>query len=110
MTDNIRQTAQSMQPELVRLRRDVHRHPEVGWTEFRTAALVASRLKELGYSVKIVEAAVNKADMLGVPTPAELSCHMERAVKQGADPDRVKAMEGGLTGVLRIWTPENPDR
>lgn len=100
MTDTIRQAAQSMQPELVRLRRDVHRHAEVGWTEFRTAALIASRLKELGYAVKIGEAAVNKADMLGVPAPAELSRHMERAVKQGANPDLVKAMEGGLTGIV----------
>lgn len=99
MTDSIRQAAQSMQPELVRLRRDIHLHAETGWTEFRTAALIASRLKELGYSIKMGEAAVKKADMLGVPNPIELSRHMERAVRQGADPDLVKAMEGGLTGI-----------
>ncbi len=100
LTDMIRQKSQAMQAELVRLRRDIHRHAEVGWTEFRTAALIAARLKELGYEVKMGEAAVKKADMLGVPSPAELTAHMERAVKQGADPALVKAMEGGLTGLV----------
>ena len=100
MTDLIRQKSQAMQAELIRLRRDIHRHAEVGWTEFRTAALIAARLKELGYEVKMGEAAVTKADMLGVPTADELSAHMERAVKQGADPELVKAMEGGLTGLV----------
>jgi len=37
--------------ELVRLRRDFHRHPELGYHEVRTAGIVASRLKELGYDV-----------------------------------------------------------
>ena len=100
MTDLIRQKSQAMQAELIRLRRDIHRHAEAGWTEFRTAALIAARLKELGYEVKMGEAAVTKADMLGVPTADELSAHMERAVKQGADPELVKAMEGGLTGLV----------
>jgi aminobenzoyl-glutamate utilization protein A len=108
MTDTIRQIAQSMQPELVRLRRDIHRHAEVGWTEFRTAALIASRLKELGYSVKLGEAAVKKTEMLGVPTASELSFHMERAIKQGAAPELVKAMQGGLTGIVADLDSGNP--
>lgn len=108
MSDNIRQLSQSMQSELVRIRRDIHRHAEVGWTEFRTAAIIASRLKELGYSVKMGEAAVKKSDMLGVPSAAELSFHMDRAVKQGADPELVKAMEGGLTGLVADLDSGNP--
>jgi amidohydrolase len=38
--------------ELVRLRRDFHRHPELGYQETRTAAIVAKRLQELDYSVR----------------------------------------------------------
>ena len=38
--------------ELVATRRDLHAHPELGFAEHRTAALVAERLGGLGYAVK----------------------------------------------------------
>jgi amidohydrolase len=38
--------------ELVRLRRDFHRHPELGFQERRTSGIVAARMKELGYEVR----------------------------------------------------------
>ncbi len=38
--------------ELVRLRRDFHRHPELGYREVRTSGIVAARLKELGFDVR----------------------------------------------------------
>ncbi|MGH7699352.1 MAG: M20 metallopeptidase family protein [Gemmatimonadales bacterium] len=37
--------------ELVATRRDLHAHPELGFEETRTAALVAARLERLGYAV-----------------------------------------------------------
>jgi amidohydrolase len=37
--------------ELVRLRRDFHRHPELGFEEHRTSGIVAARMKELGLGV-----------------------------------------------------------
>lgn len=40
--------AQQLAPELIRLRRDLHAHPELGFRETRTAALVADTLRELG--------------------------------------------------------------
>jgi amidohydrolase len=44
--------AQTLADELVRLRRDVHQHPELGFQEYRTAALVADTLTELDISVQ----------------------------------------------------------
>ncbi|GAC1302844.1 MAG: M20 family metallopeptidase [Vulcanimicrobiaceae bacterium] len=37
--------------EVVATRRDLHQHPELGFEEVRTAALVESRLRALGYAV-----------------------------------------------------------
>jgi amidohydrolase len=40
--------AQSLADELIRIRRDIHRHPELAFKEVRTAALVADTLREIG--------------------------------------------------------------
>jgi amidohydrolase len=37
--------------DVIAIRRDLHQHPELGFEERRTAALVATRLRELGYEV-----------------------------------------------------------
>ena len=34
--------------EMTAIRRDIHQHPEIGFEEKRTAALVAEKLKKLG--------------------------------------------------------------
>src|SRR5436190_14350900 len=37
--------------ELVDLRRDLHAHPELSWSELRTAELVAGRVEQAGWQV-----------------------------------------------------------
>ncbi len=41
--------ASALAPRLVEVRRDIHRHPELGFRETRTAKLVADRLRALGF-------------------------------------------------------------
>ncbi|HHT63218.1 MAG TPA: M20 family metallo-hydrolase [Clostridia bacterium] len=100
MIDEIRKLVRETEPVLIQRRRDFHKYPEVGWTEFRTAAKIAETLLNLGYAVKIGTDAVKPGDMLGVPSADELDKHMQRAVDQGANPEIVKTMAGGLTGVV----------
>jgi amidohydrolase len=53
MTDfQIQHLAAALQPKLVEIRRDLHQHPELSNREFRTAGIVAERLKGLGLSVQ----------------------------------------------------------
>ncbi|WP_333657042.1 M20 metallopeptidase family protein, partial [Anaerolinea sp.] len=47
----LRQDAQRLAPELVAVRRDLHRHPELGFQEVRTAGVVAKTLTGLGLEV-----------------------------------------------------------
>ena len=49
--------------ELVATRRDLHAHPELGFQEHRTAALVAERLRGLGYDVRT---GVGRTGVVGV--------------------------------------------
>src|SRR5688500_1166278 len=50
--DRIDTVARELHPAIVEVRRDIHRHPELGFRETRTAALVAAKLKALGYEVQ----------------------------------------------------------
>ena len=43
---------QAATQDMVALRRDLHRHPELGFQETRTAGIVAERLGALGYTVR----------------------------------------------------------
>ena len=51
MTNPFLAEAQSLEEELVAIRRDLHMHPELGFQEVRTARIVAEKLGTLGYEV-----------------------------------------------------------
>ncbi|MEA4846714.1 MAG: amidohydrolase [Clostridiaceae bacterium] len=50
--DSIIKKSQEIKDELIRIRRDIHAHPEPGRKEFRTSALIAEKMKELGLEVR----------------------------------------------------------
>lgn len=94
------QYAEELEEKLIGFRRDFHRYPETGWTEFRTASIVIERLGDLGYDVAYGAETTDEKSMMGVPDAASLSRHMERAAAQGANPALVEKMAGGKTGVV----------
>ena len=70
--ETIWKQAEALKPELIARRRDLHAHPETGWTEFRTASLIISELKALGYEVHFGAEVVAEASMMGRPSTKEL--------------------------------------
>lgn len=52
MSNEMLKRAKESKPEIVRLRRAIHRHPELGFEEVKTAALVAQTLESLGIRVR----------------------------------------------------------
>lgn len=104
------QEAEAMQPELVERRRDLHRHPETGWTEFRTAAMVVKELQALGYDVYMGSDALVEAEMMGLPNNDVLEKAMARAVSEGADAALVEKMRGGKTGVVGVMKFAKPGK
>lgn len=98
MLDFIKKKIKELEETIVKTRRDLHKHPEAAWTEFRTAALAITKMQSLGYIITMGEKAVKKEEMMGVPSPDELKKHQERAISQGADKILVEKMTGGFTG------------
>jgi len=71
MADEMASEVEGLKDEMVALRRDLHRHPELAFQERRTAGTVASRLEELGISVRTGVAETGVIGLLqgGAPGP-----------------------------------------
>lgn len=52
MTLRIRPEIAAIESEIIAIRRDIHLHPELGFEEHRTAALVAKKLRSMGIRVQ----------------------------------------------------------
>ena len=50
--DNIKKRIDELKSELIQLRRDFHRHPELGFNEYRTADVIENYLWSLGLQTK----------------------------------------------------------
>ena len=62
-TIDFRHEAEGLFDEMVRVRRDLHRHPELGFQETRTAGIVATTLNELGLEAR---AGVGQTGVVGL--------------------------------------------
>lgn len=63
LKNKIKKKIKEIEKEIVSIRRDIHAHPELGFEEVRTAALVADYLENLGLKV---EKNIAKTGVLGI--------------------------------------------
>ncbi|GAA4866536.1 M20 family metallo-hydrolase [Paenibacillus vulneris] len=88
--------------DIIAVRRDLHEHPEVGFTEFRTASKVVEMLTAWGYEVIYGQDALDGPSRRGLPSDNLLEEAYERALRDGANPDIAARMRGGYTAVIGI--------
>lgn len=82
--------------ELVSYRRDFHKYPESGWTEFRTTAKIAEALKDSSYKIRFGGELYDEAHVMG--RDMDEDAEKKRAALQGADPAILKNI-GRYTGL-----------
>ncbi len=92
--------------ELVSLRRQIHRRPEEGWTEFETTWLVVKYLRGLGLPVTVGKANINTDDVLG-RDPDLVEAAIKRALAHGV-PQSFIDETGGYTGAVAILDTGRP--
>jgi aminobenzoyl-glutamate utilization protein A len=98
----INESAKEIEGKIIAYRRDFHKYPELGWTEYRTSSLIAKRLAELGYEVKVGTDILKAEDRMGLPSREVLDEAWERAIRQGGDIKFMEAMKNGFTGAVGI--------
>lgn len=94
--------------ELIRVRRDLHKHPESGWLEYRTSSKIADVLENFGFEVYVGEQVCDTETRMGVPCDETLLQHEKRALSQGANPKWIEQMKGGKTGVVGVHKSAKP--
>lgn len=99
MLKRIHEQTLALTPLITALRRDIHKHPEKAWCEYRTTAMIARQLTELGYTVVMGQSAHVDALRRTVPDAATCMQEQQRAISQGADVGLVQRMGQGFTGL-----------
>jgi aminobenzoyl-glutamate utilization protein A len=100
MLDNFAAVLPDVAARAVKTRRDLHRFPELGMTEFRTASIVAERLTALGLEVKLGREVMDSASRMGMPSETALDHAYKAAEAEGAPAKFLRAFAGGHTGVV----------
>ncbi|WP_298068868.1 amidohydrolase [uncultured Mailhella sp.] len=95
------------QEELVAIRRALHSHAESGLSEFWTTSFLAEKLAALGCEVHLGEEVMDRAVMMGSPSPEVQKKRLQAALEQGADPKWIEKMDG-LTGLMVDIRPDLP--
>jgi aminobenzoyl-glutamate utilization protein A len=101
-------TATGDRAGVVALRRDLHQHPELGFTEIRTAARVIGELTEAGWRVRYGSEVGDVRGLAGLPDPATLAAAEDRARAAGVPDSLVAALAGGHTAVVADLDGDRP--
>jgi len=92
--------------QLVKVRRELHRFPEEGWTEFWTTATIVEKLRGYGFKVLLGDKVVSRANCLG-RNETLVAAAIENARARGVSEELLAEMNG-LTGCVAVWDTGRP--
>ena len=85
--------------KIIQWRRELHRHPEEGWTEFWTTGFVARQLADMGLAPRVGQEVIDPAARMGLPAPEVEARARQRALAEGLEPYWLERM-GRSTGLV----------
>lgn len=85
--------------KIIQWRRELHRHPEEGWTEFWTTGFVARQLADMGLAPRVGQEVIDPAARMGLPAPEVEARARQRALAEGLEPYWLERM-GRTTGLV----------
>ena len=89
---------------IVEWRKDFHRHPELGFLEYRTASRICEELSRLPNCQLRIGSEVMVADSrFNPPSAQDCAAAKVEAIAHGASPAWVERFGDGLTGVVGEW-------
>ncbi|KAF2072909.1 hypothetical protein CYY_005766 [Polysphondylium violaceum] len=95
---------------IVEWRRNFHRYPEVGWTEFRTTVTLVTLLREMGLLVHVGTKVINPSFVMGRDTKLVESAI--ESVKKTLSLDQQKILDEmqGYTGCVAVYDTGRPGK
>jgi aminobenzoyl-glutamate utilization protein A len=98
----IKDISDEINDEILSLRRDFHKYPELAFTEFRTASLIARKLKDIGCDIKIGREIFDVQSRMALPAADILEREFKRAAAQGGDAEFLNKVKGGFPAVAAV--------
>lgn len=96
------------QQQLVQWRREFHRFPETGWTEFWTTSRIADYLEQMGFEILLGNQIINR-DFVRGRRQAVVEKGLENAVAYGANKKWLDKMDG-YTGCVAVLDSGKPGK
>ena len=94
--------------DLITRRREIHRVPETGWSEFVATARAAKILSDLGFKVRVGREFLNPADVRGL-NKSDVVKAEKIAIESGVSATLLARM-GGLTGCIATFETGRPGK
>lgn len=89
-----------IKPYVIKMRRDFHRYPELGFTEYMTTYKIVQELKDTCFQIYIGQDALVPGERFGVPDDEILKEAEQFALQNGVPQGFIEKVAGGNTGVV----------